>query len=386
MHRRRSSCRRRRGLVAVMVTVLLVTLLGMAALSLDVGAMYRARHEAQVSADAAAMAAAWELLDGDILRGAADPTEELAAARASASAFAADNLIMRARPALDQANDVQIGYMDDPSDPAGVMTFGDPTTFNSVSVIVRRNAAINGPIDLYFAGIFGITEKEVSARAVATFKNGVVGFSANPETGTSSLLPLALHVDAWTNLLSGAFTHGDGYGYNEANNSVSANGDDINELSMYPDGGGAQLPPGSFGTVDFGDGGNSAADLARQILFGVNEADMAYHGGEITLGEDGTLTLEGDTGLSAGIQDELQEIIGIPRTIPLFDFVENPGNNARFRIVGFAGIRIMHVRLNGNPNQKHVLIQPAFAVDRTAITGPGSGSSYFVYEPVQLVQ
>ena len=48
---------RRRGVVAVLVAVILVTLLGFAALTVDVGAMYNARAELQRSADAAALAA-----------------------------------------------------------------------------------------------------------------------------------------------------------------------------------------------------------------------------------------------------------------------------------------------------------------------------------------
>ncbi len=377
---------RRRGVVAVFVTVLLVVLLGMAALAIDVGVMYRARNEAQVAADSAAMAAAWELLDSDRLSGWADPAQELAAAKARAAEFAAQNLILRQPVGLDLVHDVQIGYMEDPSDPAGVMTFDDPSSFNTVSVLVRRDAGMNGPVDLLFAGIFGLSTTDVSARAAAIFKDGVNGFRVTPDTGNSSLLPLALHVDAWKNLLNGTFTHGDNYGFDENLNTVTANPDGVQEISMYPNGGEYQLPPGSFGTVDIGDGGNSTAELERQILDGVNADDLAPYGGELALGDDGYLTLTGDTGLSAGIKDSLKDIIGVPRTIPLFDTVVNPGNNAEFRIVGFAGIRIVAVKFTGAMKLKYVLIQPSFVVDATAITGPGTGTSYYVYEPVRLVQ
>jgi len=383
---RRTKNRRRRGVVAVFVTVVLVVLLGMAALAIDVGVMYRARNEAQIAADSAAMAAAWELLDSDRLTGWADPTQELASAKAKAAEFAGRNLILRRPVNLDLERDVQIGYMDDPSDPAGIMTFDDPRSFNTVSVVVRRDAGMNGPVNLLFAGIFGKSTADVSARAAAIFKDGVRGFRVTPDSGNSSLLPLALHIDAWTNLLNGTFTHGDNYGFDEPSNSVTANPDGVQEMSMYPDGGGAQLPPGSFGTVDIGSANNSTAVLERQILDGVSADDLAPYGGELALGDDGTLTLMGDTGLSAGIADSLATIVGESRTIPLFDTVVNPGNNAEFRIIGFAGIRIVAVKLTGAMNKKYVLIQPSFVVDETAITGPGTGTSYYVYEPVRLVQ
>jgi hypothetical protein len=146
------------------------------------------------------------------------------------------------------------------------------------------------------------------------------------------------------------------------------------------------LPPGNFGTVDIGNPNNSTADLSRQIRYGVNADDLAYFGGELKLGADGTLQLTGDTGLSAAIKDDLTSIIGQPRAIPLFSTVAGPGNNSVFTIVGFAGIRILDVKLTGSMSSKKVIIQPAFIVDDAVLTGPGSGSSYFVYQPVHLVR
>ena len=101
---------RRRGVVALIVTVALVTLLGVAALTVDVGMMYQARNDAQISADAAAMAAAWQLLDEDRLLGSPDPSQELAAARERAAEIAARNPILRQPPGLNLGTDVQIGY------------------------------------------------------------------------------------------------------------------------------------------------------------------------------------------------------------------------------------------------------------------------------------
>jgi len=138
--------------------------------------------------------------------------------------------------------------------------------------------------------------------------------------------------------------------------------------------------------VDIGNPNNNTADISRQIRYGLTAEDLSYYGGELTLGADGTIDLTGDTGLSAAVKDDLVSIIGQPRTIPLFSTVEGPGNNAVFTIVGFAGIRIMNVKLTGSMSSKRVIIQPAFVVDDTVITGPGSGSSYFVYAPVHLVR
>jgi len=92
----------------------------------------------------------------------------------------------------------------------------------------------------------------------------------------------------------------------------------------------------------------------------------------VRLGADGTLLLAGDTGLSATIKDDLAFIQGRPRIIPLFNKVINPGANAQFTIIGFAGIRVMNVRLTGAETKKEVVIQPAFCVDDSAITESGT--------------
>ena len=269
---------------------------------------------------------------------------------------------------------------------AEALSTANASLFNTVRVHVRRDPQHNSPIDLYFAGVFGRLTANISAEAYATFKDGVVGYKVTDNTGNAELLPLALKVTAWNNLLAGSFTTGDNYTYNPTTGAVTAGHDGINELNLYPGGGATQLPPGNFGTVDIGSPNNSTADLSRQIRYGVNADDLAYFGGELKLGADGTLLLNGDTGLSAGIKDDLTSIIGKPRAIPLFSTVAGPGNNAMFTIVGFAGIRILDVKLTGSMSSKKVIIQPAFIVDDAVLTGPGSGSSYFVYQPVHLVR
>jgi hypothetical protein len=65
--------------------------------------------------------------------------------------------------------------------------------------------------------------------------------------------------------------------------------------------------------------------------------------------------------------------------------VSGNGNNATYTIVGFAGVRIMAVKLTGNPGGRYVLAEPAMAVDPTTVTGT-SGTSYNVYHPLRLTR
>ena len=66
--RDRRNSPRRRGAVAVQVSVMLVVLTGFAALTVDVGTLYNTRTDLQLAADSAAMAAASALTTDNMLR------------------------------------------------------------------------------------------------------------------------------------------------------------------------------------------------------------------------------------------------------------------------------------------------------------------------------
>lgn len=373
----------RRGAVVVLVVVMMVLLLSMAAMTIDLGTLYVTRAELQRAADAAALAGVMDLLDEDVLSGQSYMADEIAAATASAVEYGGMNKVLQGYPAIDPVGDVTVGYLYDPDDPDDVFTTAvDPSLYNSVRVIVRRTAVMNGSVSFRFAPIFGSHSSDLVAEATATFKDGVTGFRVTDDTGPAGLVPFALHVDAWERLITQAFTMGDNYSWDEDTQSVVAGPDGIPELNVYPGAGANQLPPGNFGTIDIGGSNNSTADLSRQIRDGINIDDLAALGGEFSV----PTTVDGDTGLSAGIKDDLASIIGQARTIPLFNGVTGTGGVSSFDIEGFGGIRVMDVNLTGSIKKKMVIIQPAYVVDDAAVTGPGSGASYYVYQPVRLTR
>jgi hypothetical protein len=369
-----------------MVTVMMTMLLGFAALTIDLGMLYNVRGDLQRSADSTALSSAMTLLNQDRLKGTAELYGVIANSRTAAFNYAAKNAIYGVPTPTLNNSDVVVGYLRDPTSTSEIMDLSDPSRYNAVRVRVRRDSVTNGPVQLLFGRVFGLNESEVFADATAAFMDGINGFRVTPETGNAGLLPLALKVTSWQNLFDGTVHAGDNWTYNAETDTVTPGPDGILELNLYPGSGGTQLPPGNFGTVDIGSPNNSTADLARQIRYGVSADDLAYFGGEFKLGPDGTILLNGDTGLSAGIKDDLAAIIGQPRTIPLFSTVSGPGNNAWFTVVGFAGIRIMDVKLTGSMSSKKVIIQPAMVVDDSALAGPANESSYFVYQPVRLVR
>jgi len=378
------SCRRRhfrRGNTIVYVAIFVSAMFGFVALSIDMGRLYVAKAELQRAADAAAHAGAWELLNEDRLhQDLQDGVFE--AARDEAVNRAAANDVLRAAPIVHPLEDVIIGRWDDFSNGGEDMSFEDPDSWNAVKVSVQRNAARGGSIILYFARVLGFTQKDLSAQATAAFDDGIRGFEVTERTGNAELLPFAVKNDSWSDLMSSPV---DLYTYDPDTGTVSPGPDGIPELNMYPGGGCWQLPPGNFGTVDIGSPDNGASDIARQILEGISQQDLSYLGGSLEIGDEGYVDLNGDTGISAGVKDELEAIKGRARAIPIFSEAWDPGDNGTFRVVGFGGIRVMHVRLTGAEQRKQLIVQPAHVVDDAAMGG-GSGSSYFVYRPVQFVQ
>src|SRR3972149_1680941 len=148
--------RGRRGAAIVLVPVGLVTTMGFAALAIDVGMLYVARSELQVSADAAAMAGAWTMLNEERLKGTTQMLAVFAEARQQAANYGAMNHVLRASPTIDLNSgnapdgDIVFGYLSDPTNQAQQMTYTNPAQYNTVLVHVRRDETRNGPIDLLF--------------------------------------------------------------------------------------------------------------------------------------------------------------------------------------------------------------------------------------------
>jgi hypothetical protein len=187
------------------------------------------------------------------------------------------------------------------------------------------------------------------------------------------VLPIALDLVTWEALMAGGGV--DEFSYNKSTGAITAGPDGVREVDLYPYGH-HSLPPGNRGTVDLGSPNNSTTDIKRQILHGLNAYDLSFFNGSLTT-DNGPIQVNGDTGISAGIKAELEAIKGQPRLIPIFSAVVSPGNNAMYTIVKFVPIRIMHVKLTGNP--KRVIVQPAPYSSSTVVPGHVSitADSYF---------
>lgn len=262
--------------------------------------------------------------------------------------------------------------------------------YNMVEVSVRRTNADTTALPMTFARILGRSDFELTTRSTAALQpgNGFYIPPGSPPAETIDILPIALDLGSWNNLLDSVYgtstgsgaTAGSGLGYatdfeddyswDSIDGEVDGDrGDGIVEINMYPDLN-SRHAPGNRGTVDIGHAGNSTADLKRQIVYGINAYDMSYlPNNKLEFNTNGALYLNGDTGISAGIQSSLESIIGQVRAIPIFIEVNGQGNNATYTVVKFVGVRIMDVKLSGGPRKRHLTVQPAVFSDSHVLRG-----------------
>lgn len=378
-HIRPRDPRARRGAAAVFGVILTATLVVLLAMTLDLGNISVARSELRRSADAAALAACWELFDRRV-SGASDANITSSVEQA-AGLVAAQNYIANESPIFSSSSsDVQLGRWH-PSAPDQFDT-SSPSQFNAVRVLLRREQDVNGEVPLFFSKILGRDGQALRAFSVAAMFSEIRGFEIPPNSNISSveLLPIALDLPTWEAVLASATEDN----FRMVDGRVTCGSDGFYECNLYPKGNGS---PGNRGTVDIGGANNSTADIARQVLTGISDEDMMEFGRPLAFDTNGRLELNGDTGISAGIKDELASIIGQKRIIPIFESVSGNGNNAMYSIVRFEGVRILEVKLTGPRQQKRVIIQPAPMVARGAIVDhDGSAHSDYLYTPVMLVQ
>ena len=161
----------RRGVVAVLASVMMLMLLGVAALTIDVGLMQLVRAELQRTADAAVLAAVQDLHEEDLT--------SMDVARATALQFVAKNPVLNGRPVqINGISDIVFGRAALNEAETGVEFVAALMPPNAIRVTVHYNLAYT------FARVFGLSSKDISA----------VAMSAVPPPKTIDIVPISLPV------------------------------------------------------------------------------------------------------------------------------------------------------------------------------------------------
>jgi Flp pilus assembly protein TadG len=370
----------RRGAVVALVGLLLPVMVGFTAISVDLTVLAAGRSQMQTTTDAAALAAARQLVSDRRLQGATSLSTELTNAHAQMLAIGQENPVLGSAPIFEYTSgnpsgaDVLIGYLD-PKDLSH--TSPDATaaqsTFNSVQVFGRRDSSHGGGVPSFFGGIFGKKGYDFSVSSVATAQPfEIAGFTPTNNLN-AHLLPIVLNIENYKDMLAGNTT--DDFSYDPATGAVAKGADGVKESVLYPIRSGS---PGNWGTIKVGVSDNSTSTLGSQIRYGITPGQMTTAfppDGDISLDQvdysttpaTSYHTFEGNPGISSGIKDDLTAIMGRPVVIPIYDNNGGNGNNAWYRVVDFAAVRIVNVDFKGNP--KYVVVQPAYSFDPTIVKG-----------------
>lgn len=374
----------RKGAIVPLSALFMTGVIAALVFAAELGRMGIIQSELQRAADAGALSASWDLVAQFNKKTPVD--DAISVSREAAKAMVEKNAVRGVDPVLDNnaenatSGDIVFGRFTGFGDASATITPMMTTQTNSVTVRVHKDNVRNGMSELILGKLLGVSTFGSQASATAAWIPEVRGFNTPAVNGqTLGILPFSVKTTIWNAYSAGSGT--DQWKYDPKTKTVTSGSDGIKELDIYPLVTGS---PGNFGTVDVGSSNNSTSDLKRQINSGVSAEDLAYLGGKLELGEDGTLLLNGDTGISASIASELSKIIGHPRIIFLHSTNSGNGNNAYFTEVKFVGIRIVEVKLTGNP--KRILIQPAAVVSQSVIAETSGDTSETVYSPVVLVK
>ena len=203
----------RRGTITVLAAVFSVVILGMVALSVDLGYILSMKEELQRTADASALAACWDYGRG--LANGHDTTVCDQSARAAAQDCAEYNEVGNQGPDIDPntsnnaEGDLVLGYVSDLYDPNAQFDTNSVDAFNAVKVRIRRDENYNGNVPSFFARIFGHTGQPIYAEATAAIIRDVKGFQTPHNGSNIDLLPFALDLDTWNDWM-GRFKLRDG--------------------------------------------------------------------------------------------------------------------------------------------------------------------------------
>jgi Flp pilus assembly protein TadG len=375
---------RRRGAVALIALVSLVVILMLVALAVDYAGLWEARGAMENAADAAALAAAGDLVDDRALL--ANPSVQVAliqSARADAIAFAANNLVLGQPLALDPnpANapdgDLVFGFVGlaqgtgftaagDVSDPSNPNVLA----VNAVRVLAQRTRARGNPAGLRLGQWLSMPSADVIAAATAVLDRNVIGFRSTAGQPLP-VVPIALFSGptganplAWE---AQAASGPDVYQFNRTTRTFSAGSDGLREVQVQLAQNGCLLKVGVTTVVD----------AAAQVVGGVQPA-QAPNG--IILGPGNLLTAmtfpgcgpAPDTPDAALLQAALVQLQATAeaRVWPLYQTFDAASGNAV--LTGFVAARVANVAAPAAGQPISFTLQPAELATASAVTTAGA--------------
>ena len=380
--------RRRRGVVAPAVAVSLLMLLGFAALAIDSGRLYVARGELQNTVDASALAAARALLTVD---SQTDNIPQIWADGYTHASTIGAMFEVTGQPVTVERGHVIFGRLNTPDNLSEPLSTGT-TDYNAVRVFVRRSeGSPDGPVALTISQVFGNSEADVSASAVAHLDDHMSGYRPPVDGSGGALIPMTVEETIFeTQSVSG----NDDFAWNEEGRTVESSGDGVPEIILFPyklSADGVPEGDGNFGILNIGVDNQGEPPVARQITGGVTQQDLINEIGEPEINfvsDDGYPQIHGiggNPGLKASLKAPLEMRVG---TVIGFFLHRAPvtfsGSNAIYTIVAIRFGRVMDVDIHGQT--KKVVVQPIHYEGAEVLTDPNAPSTNLNASQLRLVR
>ncbi|WP_256468626.1 pilus assembly protein TadG-related protein [Pseudarthrobacter sp. SSS035] len=282
-----------KGAASIMVAVLVVALLGCAALAVDVGAMYSEKAQLQNGADFSALAVAQDCANGDC------------------------------GDFMATGNELANGNANDSSSGIAAITFPDANTVR-VETNAREAGSGDDHFSLFFARVMGIDTAEITAAAEASWGPPSIG-STLPWTVSECVFRKQLSASQIAELDS----TGDFTGDPSATHILLRY--DTNAPTVPGCAAQNGYRPGGFGWLNVSHGCSADIDLNSDVNGQPGNHFPTEHECDAVL---------------ATIMDR-------PALIPLFDSNSGNGNNTVYSLIGFAAFQVTGYKFGG-PSVTHV--------------------------------
>lgn len=372
--------KKQEGAVAIMVALLMVFLLGVAALAIDIGNMLVARNEAQNAADATALAAAGCLYQHVDCNNVTTPVPDWTDAQSRGNSFVSSNSVQGT--ALKVA-DVSTGYWDITDTISGLQPSNIKPTSNdlpAVQVVIHKDGTdANKAVPAYLASVLGVNVLKVSAVATAVIANpGKVG----PNGLFPMAMPLCMYQAYWNTPANAPY--------------LDPNGPPLDPTQTETQ------TPGTPYVFDMGSVYHisSTCDSGQWTSFNPatnncnsNQSDNCI-GGMLSTGNPSAMSIGDQTWIKSGTADNLFKDTNTCsaagnhtcewETVPVVSTVTTSTTGAYSTIVAFACIHILSATNGSNP---YVTMQ--MSNDPSHCQPPGAsgvGPSYGAITPPRLVQ
>jgi Flp pilus assembly protein TadG len=365
---------KQRGSVAVVTAVSLVSLLGFAALAIDIGNLLVSRNELQNAADAAALAGAPCLFQRAQCGNTTAKEPDWTTATQKAVSFATATTSNAVQGSAIKVAQTGSGYWNITGAPGtlqGVPFTPGANDLPAISVTITKSAAnANGSIPVFLASILGVTSLSASAAATAAV-------SRPGYVGPGGLFPIAIskclydnYWDSSTNSpkLATSTAPISGQTVNQTPNSPY-----VFQVSSAYQANGCEAGQWTTLTSQQND-----VPFVRGLIAGQNTDTLgigSQPGAYIQPGEKNTLFDAVESCSADG--DHSCEY----KTVPVVSNVSGSGYKP---VVAFACVRILKATNGSNP---YVLVQMSNQPDKCqAVNAGGVGPNYGAITPPRLVQ